>query len=85
VNLGLETLRKRRQSQIIFLFLRITANDDLFPTLNNTFKSMESSTHNMDTRINTFNAIACDSSLYLQCFLLRTVKELCMGEIVEDV
>jgi len=48
-DLGLETLRKRRQSQRISLLCRITANDDLFPTLNNTLKCMKSSTHNMNT------------------------------------
>jgi len=45
---------------------------------------MKSSTHNMNTRINTFNAIAYDSSLYLQGFLLRTVRELRTVEIVAD-
>jgi len=61
------------------MFCRIIANDDLFPTLNNTLKSMKSSTHNMNTHFNTFNSIACDSSLYLQGFLLHTVRELVRG------
>jgi len=73
-DLGLETLRKRRQSQRISLLRSITANEDLFPTLTKTLKSIKSSTHNMNTRINTFNAIACDSSLYLQDFLAH-----CLG------
>jgi len=80
-DLGLETLRKRRQAQRISLFCRIIANDDLFPTLYDTLKSMKSSTHNMNTLINTFNAIACDSSLYLQDFLLLRTGG---GEIVAD-
>jgi len=64
-DLGLETLRKGRQSQKISLLCHITANEDLFPTLNNTLQSMKSSTHNIDTGINTFDQyyIACDSSL----------------------
>jgi len=62
-DLGLETLRKRRQSQRISLFCHITANDDLFPTLNNTLKSIKSSTHNMNTRINTaIRACTCKVS-----------------------
>ena len=84
VEAGLTSLQKRRQLQRISLFCRVTTDNYLLPSFEDTLNFMQSSTHSMSTRTQGYNATACESSLFLQSFLVRTAREIRTGEILDD-
>lgn len=84
IEAGLTTLQKRRQNQRISLFCRVTTDNNLSPTFKDTIRTMQSSSHDMNTRSQNYNAISCESNLFLHSFLVRTAREIRTGEILED-
>ena len=84
VQLELDTLQAIRKNKRIILFHTVLKHESFFPGLLNTLDQM-SANHDFNTRnSSTFNSIVCNTNTFLHSFLIRTARDLRIGENAVD-
>ena len=84
VLLGLDTLQAIRKNKRIILFHTVLEHESFFPGLLNTLDQMKAN-HDFNTRhSSTFNSIVCNTNTFLHSFLIRTARDLRIGENAVD-
>ena len=84
VLLGLDTLQAIRKKKRIILFHTVLEHESFFPGLLNTLDQMRAN-HVFNTRhFSTSNSIVCNTNTFLHSFLIRTARDLRIGENAVD-
>ena len=84
VLIGLDTLQNDRRNKRIALFHTVLEHESFFPNLLNILDQMKTN-HDFNTRhANTFNSIVCCTNKFLHSFLIRTARDLRIGENAMD-
>ena len=84
VLLGLDTLQNVRRNKRIALFHNVLQHESFFPNLLNTLDQIKTN-HGFNTRhANSFISIVCITNKFLHSFLIRTARDLCIGENAVD-